>query len=169
MTDRTGRGSIRIWKFPAVILVFFVFFASFSLYTIHSAAEDKFFQDAMSNLRVLEVAFADIVTHGESFTKVQERIDRLSRNDPRIARLSFITFAADGILRHVASTMAARVGKAAHPEDFEAMDSGKIVILEEQFEGRDCLDITYPVRDSDGQNLGIIGYTANRRGISLAP
>jgi len=165
----TGNASIRMWKFPAVILVLFVFFASFSLYSIRSAAEDRFLQDAMSNLRVLEVAFADIVAHGESFSKVQERIDRLSRNDPRIARLSFITFAADGVLRHVASTMAARVGVAAFPEDVKAMGSGRVVVLKERFGGADCLDITYPVRDSSGRTIGIIGYTVRRSGMGMAP
>jgi len=154
--------------FPAAILVCLLLFVGWSLFTMNRAHEDKFRLEALSRCRVLEVAIADILHDGppreiaQRTGLIQQRIDRLVASDPRIVRLSVIARAADGSYRHIASSLPSRVGQPAHPEDIEAFTSGDIVFLDEDYRDVGALDITYPVRDFNGNIIALLGYTVRR-------
>lgn len=150
--------------FQITVLVCLLIFVGWSLFTMRQTEERRFRFEALNRCRVLEVAIADIL-HGGSkrqIDQIQKRIDKLVESDPRIVRLSVIAKAADGRYRHIASSLPIRVGKPAREEDLEALSSGKIIFLDEDYRDVGALDITYPVRDFDGRTVALLGYTVSR-------
>ncbi|ORJ60607.1 hybrid sensor histidine kinase/response regulator [Geothermobacter hydrogeniphilus] len=150
--------------FQITVLVCLLIFVGWSLFTMRQTEERRFRFEALNRCRVLEVAIADIL-HGGSkrqVDQIQKRIDKLVQSDPRIVRLSVIAKAADGRYRHIASSLPIRVGKPAREEDLEALSSGKIIFLDEDYRDVGALDITYPVRDFDGRTVALLGYTVSR-------
>lgn len=150
------------WIFLFTILSVFIVFAVWSVLSMMQRAEEKFRLEALTNCKVLEVAIADTITQHFGYEGIQRRIEALVEKDHRIVRLSFIALAPDNTYRHVASSLATRIGKPAHEEDLEAIETGEVVILEEDYKDEGALDITYPVHDPSGNVLGLIGYTVSR-------
>ncbi len=170
MTPRDDVSRARIWTMPIAAMAVFVILSAFALHTVQKEIAEEYLEDGIYNVKALEVAFLDVIRHGtDDYTSLQHRVDDLIATNPRVVRLSFITRGRDGTLRHVASSMRARVGKEAHPEDYQAMRENRTVILEETFAGRDCIDITWPVRGPDGAPVGLIGYTMVEEDTYWAP
>jgi hypothetical protein len=57
--------------------------------------------------------------------------------------------------RIIACNLAEKIGKASDPEDLEAMETGKTVILKEG----DNLDVTAPILDKRGKAVAAAGIT----------
>lgn len=157
------------WILLFFILLVFSCFAVWSVFSLHQKNEEKFRLEALTNCKVLEVAIADTISQHIGFEGIQSRIETLVEKDHRIVRLSFIALAQDNTYRHVASSLNTRIGKAAHKEDLDAIASGEVVILEEDYKDVGALDITYPVHSSNGNILGLIGYTVSRGKPSKEP
>ncbi len=161
----------RHWQliFLFVILLAFSCFAVWSVFSLKQKNEERFRLEALTNCKVLEVAIADTISFHAGYEGIQNRIETLVEKDHRIVRLSFITLAQDNIYRHVASSLKTRIGKAAHEEDLEAIASGEVVFLTEDYKDVGALDITYPVHSSSGDILGLIGYTVSYEKPSKEP
>jgi signal transduction histidine kinase len=157
------------WIFLFVILFIFSGFAVWSVLSMTQRAEESFRLEALTNCKVLEVAFADTISQHLDIERIQNRIEDLIEKDSHIVRLSFITLAPDNTYRHVASSLKSRIGKLAHEEDLEAIASGEVIILEEDYKDVGALDITYPVHGPSGNILGLIGYTVSRGESSKEP
>jgi signal transduction histidine kinase len=157
------------WIFLFAILIVFSCFAVWSVFSMKQKAEESFRLEALTNCKVLEVAIADTISLHVGYEGIQNRIETLVEKDHRIVRLSFIALAPDNTYRHVASSLKARIGTAAHEEDLDVIESGVVVILEEDYKDVGALDITYPVHDPTGKILGLIGYTVSRGKTSKEP
>jgi signal transduction histidine kinase len=157
------------WIFLFAILLVFSCFAVWSVFSMKQKAEESFRLEALTNCKVLEVAIADTISLHVGYEGIQNRIEALVEKDHRIVRLSFIALAPDNTYRHVASSLMARVGTAAHEEDLDAIESREVVILEEDYKDVGALDITYPVHGSSGNIIGLIGYTVSRGEHSKEP
>ena len=157
------------WIFLFAILIVFSCFAVWSVFSMKQKAEESFRLEALTNCKVLEVAIADTISLHVGYEGIQNRIEILVEKDHRIVRLSFIALAPDNTYRHVASSLKARIGTAAHEEDLDVIESGVVVILEEDYKDVGALDITYPVHDPTGKILGLIGYTVSRGKTSKEP
>ena len=157
------------WIFLFAILSIFTGFAIWSVLSMTQSSKERFQLEALTNCKVLEVAIADTISQHSSYDAIQNRIEILIRKDHRIVRLSFIALAPDNTYRHVASSLKTRIGKAAHEEDLEAIASGEVIFLEEDYMDMGALDITYPVHGPNGNILGLIGYTVSYGKSSIEP
>lgn len=86
----------------------------------------------------------------------QEVVDRVAGRHPDLVRLTLHAVPEGGKeLTQVASTMAARRGKKSDPEDFEALKSGKVTVLDEP----GAIDVTVPILVTKGAATAIAGVT----------
>jgi signal transduction histidine kinase/ActR/RegA family two-component response regulator len=161
-TDRHYYNLHLLIQYGVLLLVFIL--VVWSIVVTKNTEHEQFVADALNRCQVIEVATADIILGGADnwVTLIQKRVDALQKRDPNLIRLSVIAKAQNDTYRHVASSLPSRIGKLAHPEDLEAIDTGNIVILEEPYQDISALDITYPVHSFEGSVVAILGYTVRR-------
>lgn len=88
--------------------------------------------------------------------EAQQVVDRVAGRHPDLVRLTLHAVPEGGKeLTQVASTMAERRGKKSDPEDFEAMKSGKVTVLDEA----GAVDVTVPILVKAGAPTAIAGVT----------
>ena len=158
------------FQYGVLLLMFFL--VVWSIAAAAKSEKEKFIDDVLGRCQVLEIATADILNSGAKnwISLIQERIDALQQKDSNLVRLSVIAKSEQDTYLHVASSLPSRIGKPAHQEDLEAIDSDAVVILEEPYLDTSALDITYPVHSFDGSIVALLGYTVKREpalGISV--
>ncbi len=95
-------------------------------------------------------------TKGGASPAAQEVLDRVAGRHPDLVRLTLHAVPEGGKeLTQVASTMAERRGKKSDAEDFEAMKSGKVTVLDEA----GAVDVTVPILVKAGAPTAVAGVT----------
>jgi hypothetical protein len=105
---------------------------------------------------LLLVVAACASTKGAASPAAQEVVDRVAGRHPELVRLTLHAVPEGGKdLTQVASTLAARRGKKSDPEDFEAMKTGKVTVLDEAGN----IDVTVPILEKAGTPTAVAGVT----------
>jgi len=91
-----------------------------------------------------------------SFAAAQAIVDQIASEHGNVQRLTLHAVPAgkDGCTQ-VASTLASRRGKPSDPEDLQALETGKEVVLDEA----GAIDLTVPIRMVDGKPTAVAGVT----------
>ncbi len=86
----------------------------------------------------------------------QAIVESVAKQYPDCTRLTVHTTPpSGGACCAVASTSAAKLGKASDPEDLDAMKTGKTVVLDEA----GAVDVTVPICSNGGSYTGACGVT----------
>lgn len=86
----------------------------------------------------------------------QKLVDALAIRHPELVRIGLhLTPPGGSVNIIVASNVAARIGQKSDPEDLQAMQTGKPVVLREQGN----FDVTLPFHNASGTTIGAIGLT----------
>jgi hypothetical protein len=91
---------------------------------------------------------------GGTCSDMQAIIANIANNDSDIVRLTVHAPRPDGMIA-IASTAAAKLGKASDPEDLRAVETGVTVVMDEG----DAIDVTVPIRQQDGAYTAAVGVT----------
>lgn len=97
-----------------------------------------------------------------SCTKAQAVVDSVASQNADCTRLTVHCLQADGGAKCCASTAAARVGKPSDPEDLQALNDGKVVVLDEA----GAIDVTVPMLAKDGKHQVACGVTLRAAGMT---
>lgn len=93
---------------------------------------------------------------GSDNPEAQKLVGAVAQRYTEIVRLTLHAIPSGGSeCRVIASTEAARVGRASDKEDLDAMASGQTVVLDEP----DALDVTVPVLPVQGKPTAVVGVT----------
>ena len=93
--------------------------------------------------------------------KAQSVVTNVAGQYPDCVRLT-VHCTMEGEMKTCASTDAARVGKAADPEDKKAVEIGDVVVLDEN----GAIDVTVPINRKDGKATAACGVTLKGAGMS---
>ena len=93
--------------------------------------------------------------------EAQTVVESVQKQNPDCSRLT-VHCADGGSAKVCASTDAARIGKPSDPEDLQAMQTGKPVVLDEA----GALDVTVPIRQKDGKFQSACGVTLKSAGMT---
>ncbi len=86
----------------------------------------------------------------------QRLVDELAKKHPELVRIGLHVIppgSSENII--VASNVAAKLGQKSDPEDLQAMETGRPVVLREG----ENFDVTLPLHDARGKIIGAIGLT----------
>ena len=95
-----------------------------------------------------------------SFADAQAVVDGVAAKHADLKRLTLHAIPTGKTdCTQVASTMESRRGKPSDPEDLEAMETGKEVILDED----GAVDVTVPILMKDGKATAVAGVTVEMK------
>ncbi|MBL9079655.1 MAG: hypothetical protein JNL08_19280 [Planctomycetes bacterium] len=86
--------------------------------------------------------------------KAQAAVTGVAQSNPDCVRLTLHCGMGEG-MHCCASTDTARIGTPSHPEDLQAVQTGEIVVLEEN----GGFDVTVPINNKDGKPTAACGVT----------
>jgi len=95
-----------------------------------------------------------------SKTFAQKLVDELVARHPELIRVGLhVTPPKTSENPIIASNVSEKIGQRSHPEDLQAMQSGKPIVLKEG----ENFDVTLPLHDAAGEIIGAIGLTFKPR------
>ena len=146
--------------FLVAILLLYLTISIWATHYMFQQAVEKQKQEYLTICRLIEQGFRHHYTHPDGGTSsLQEEINNLLEEHPRIVHLSFITTKADGKHYIAASSIPSLIDTPAEEKHIRVIQSGIHVIqIKPSGEGPLC-QISYPARNDEEEMAGCIAFT----------
>jgi hypothetical protein len=102
-------------------------------------------EDEMGTMNLSKAKIAKVATY----------IAKTQKSEKSVEEITILATDKDGNVSKIASTTASEVGKAADPEDIDAIIDNKVVSIVEG----DSIDVTVPIANAGGMPAAIAGVT----------